>query len=111
MSFDQALVHHLQRCLMADAGLSWEDVQPDDDGDVCFIDEHDRLATVRIIVSGSVTWARVWVVAARGLKRSAKLMREVNELNLSLVGARAMLSPPGLLILAGEIALESVEAG
>jgi hypothetical protein len=111
VSYDQALVHHLQRMLMADLGQSWEDVQLDDDGDVCFRDAYHRPITVQIIDTLGTVWARVWVIAAFGIKRSAKLLREVNELNLSLFGARAEVTPWGWLIVSTEVALESVEPG
>jgi hypothetical protein len=47
--------------------------------------------------------------AGRSLEREP--LREVNELNLSLLGTRAMVTPGGWLILAGEVELESVEPG
>ena len=111
MSYDQALTHHMQRMLMADCGLSWADVQLDEDSEVCFRDEHDRIITVHVLERGPMVWLHVWVLAAMGLKPSATLLREVNELNLSLLGARAELTPWGYLVLSAEVALESLEPG
>lgn len=111
MSYDDALSHHFQRMLMADFGLSWEGVQPDSDGEICFLDTHDRLVSSVLLELESTTWARLWITAAAGLKRHAKLLREVNELNLSLRGARALLTEDGRLVLACEIVLSALEPG
>lgn len=111
MSYLDALQHHLQRMVMADFGLTWKDVRCDQDGDVCFLDDHGRVVTVRLRHLDSATWVRVFVHASQELKRSAKLLREVNELNHSLVGARALLTPERRLVLAAEVLAESLEPG
>lgn len=111
MSYTDSLEHHLQRMVMADFGLTWEAVQLDDDGEICFLDEHDRVVICGIVHAEDAYWARVWVTAANGLKRSAKLLREVNELNGSLVGCRALLTHDGRLVIAFESLLEALERG
>ena len=110
MSYDDAMEHHLQRMVMADFGLTWEGVQADSDGEICFLDTHDRLVSCLIVDLGT-PWARIYMTATAGLKRSAKLLREVNELNLSLQGCRALLTPDGRLVLAAETLLEALEPG
>ena len=110
MSYDDALVHHVQRMVMHDMGLDWADVQLDEDGEIWFRNHEDRGVCVRLLVQDGATWTRVYVEGARGLKRSAKLLCEVNELNLSLVGGRALLVG-GRLILAAETPVESLERG
>lgn len=110
MSYHDALLHHGQRMLMADCGLDWDSVQLDEDDEICFLDSHERMVTVRFVHDAGTTWLRVFVTAAHDLKRSAKLLREVNELNLSLVAARALLLGTRL-ILSAEVTLESLEAG
>lgn len=110
MSYDDALLHHVQRMVMADMGLDWESVQLDEDGEIWFRNLEERPVCVRLLVEDGTTWARLFVEGARDLKRSAKLLREVNELNLSLVGGRALLAG-SRLILAAEVPVESVEPG
>lgn len=58
-----------------------------------------------------VTWARVGTVAATGLKPMAKLLREINEINVVIRACRALLTDGGQLIVAAEIICESLEPG
>ena len=104
MAYMSAVWHHVQRSAMADLELDWDDVQPDEDGDIVTVDACIRLIECR-------GWVRVSRVAANGLRRSAKLLREVNDHNVSLCGARVLLTEGGLLIVAGEIRAESLEPG
>ena len=108
MSYDVALLHHGQRMLMADCGLDWDAVQLDEDDEICFLDTHERMVTVRFFTDAGTTWLRVFVNAAQDLKRSAKLLREVNELNVSLIACRALLLGSRLM-LSAEVTLESLE--
>ena len=104
MTYATALLHHVQRSAMADLDLTWAEVQPDEDDDIVTLDACIRLLEME-------GWVRVWRVAASGLRPSVKLLREVNDHNVSLRGARVLLTDNGLLIVAGEIRAESLEPG
>lgn len=93
-------------------GPGGSDVCPrpvDDDGDLC-IPYRGRTLWATLLVEDSATWARVWTVAATGLKRTAKLLREINEINVAIRACRALLDG-GQLIVAAEIICESLEPG
>lgn len=104
MTYATALWHHVQRSAMADLDLTWAEVQPDEDGDIVTVD-----VCIRLLVDEG--WVRVWRVAASGLRPTVKLLREVNDHNVSLRGARVLLTDGGTLIVAGELRAESLEPG
>ena len=105
-----AMEHHVQRMLMHDFELAYADVESDDDGDYAIPTESGTVFA-RLIFDADRVWVRLWTEAARGLRRSAKLLREVNEINQRHVGSRALLTDNGVLIVAAEVIAESVEKG
>ena len=108
----EILMHHLCRSLHRDleVPMSALALAVDDDGDLC-IPYHGRTLWATLLVEDSVTWARVWTVAATGLKRTAKLLREINEINVAIRACRALLTDGGQLIVAAEIICASLEPG
>jgi hypothetical protein len=105
------LLHHVQRMLMHDLDLSYAQVEVDDDGDVCLFFEDDLLVIARLVTHDGQEWVRLWSVAATGLRRNAKLLREVNEINSHLFAARVLLTDFGALIVSGELLAESLGKG
>lgn len=83
-------------------------MQPDSDGDygVC----HDGMLCWVRILGDTEPLVRVWAYAAVDVKRSAKLLTELNEINSTLRLIRCFWSD-GLVVVAGEMVLESVEPG
>jgi hypothetical protein len=105
------LEHHLQRMLMHDLELPYADVEADEDGDYPLLTESGALVYARLIYEADQVWVRLWTQAAHGLRRTAKLLREVNEINQRHVGSRVLLSDNGVLIVAAEVRADSVEPG
>lgn len=104
---DTALRAHVLRCLHRD--LCIERVRPDHDGDVSL-----PVGEVRVVLrllSGSPALVRVWAVAASGLPGTAKVLREVNDVNTGLSGSRCFLAPGGVLVVVGELEVVSIEPG
>jgi len=106
----ELLMHHLCRSLHRDLVVPMSALAVDDDGDLC-IPYQGRTLWATLLVEDSVTWARVWTVAATGLKPTAKLLREINEINVAIRACRALLTDGGQLIVAAEIICESLEPG
>jgi hypothetical protein len=111
MTYATALLHHLQRSLHRDVCISFADLAVDDQGDICV---PGVLAPVYVSLlsdgGSSGTWARVWTIAAEGLKPHVRLLREINEINSDLFGARVLLDG-GRLIVTAEVRAESIEPG
>ncbi len=107
LTYETALLHHVQRSLHRDLEIPMGALAPDQDGDIA-VSVEDVLCFVRLWRG---RWARVWVVAAEGLKPTVKVLREVNGWNRELIGARALLTDGGALIVSGELRAESLEAG
>lgn len=105
------LEHHLQRMLMHDLDLSYADVKADEDGDYPLRIENGVLIYARLIYDADQVWVRLWTQVAGGLRRTAKLLREVNEINQRHVGSRVLLTDEGVLIAAAEVRADSVEPG
>jgi hypothetical protein len=105
------LEHHLQRMLMHDLELSYADVEADDDGNYPLHTDSGVLIYARLIHAEDQVWVRLWAEAARGLRRTAKLLREVNEINQRHVGSRVLLTDHGSLVVAAEVRADSVEYG
>ncbi|MCW2607334.1 MAG: hypothetical protein JWO60_2027 [Frankiales bacterium] len=80
----------------------------DEDGDVRIVWE--TLAVYVRLLPGTPPLVRVWAPAASGLPGHAKVLRELNDVNAGLVGARSFLRG-GTLYVAGELEVESVEPG
>jgi hypothetical protein len=97
--------------LMHDLELSYADVEADEDGDYPLHTDSGVLVYARLIHAEDQVWVRLWAEAARGLRRTAKLLREVNEINQRHVGSRVLLADNGVLIVAAEVRADSVEPG
>lgn len=110
MNDHELLMHHLCRSVHRDLEVPMSALAVDDDGDLC-IPHRGRTLWAALLVEDSMTWARVWTVAATGLKRTAKLLREINEINVAIRACRALLTDGGQLIVAAEIICESLEPG
>lgn len=110
MNDHEILLHHLCRSLHRDLVVPMSALVVDDDGDMG-IPYRGRTLWATLLVEDSVTWARVWTVAAIGLKRTAKLLREINEINVAVRGCRVLLTDGGQLIVAAEVICESLEPG
>lgn len=77
MQIDDWLRSHVERCLQDVLHLAT--VEPDDDGEYPFCCE-TAAGWVRL-ETGDPTLIRVWAIAAEAVKRSPKLMYELNEIN------------------------------
>jgi hypothetical protein len=97
--------------LMHDLELSYADVEADDDGDYSLRTEGGVLVYARLIHDADQVWVRLWTQVAHGLRRTAKVLREVNEINQRHVGCRVLLTDDGTLIAAAEVRADSVEPG
>jgi hypothetical protein len=97
--------------LMHDLELSYAEVEADDDGDYPLHTDAGVLVYARLIHHADQVWVRLWTQAACGLRRTAKLLREVNEVNQRHVGTRVVLTDDGGLIAAAEVRADSVEPG
>jgi hypothetical protein len=96
---------------MHDLELSYADVQEDVDGDYGVFTDDGARVYARLIYDAEQVWVRLWTEAAHDLRPTAKLLREVNEINLHHVGSRVVLAPDGVLVVAAEVRAESVEPG
>ncbi len=110
MNYTVTLTHHLQRMLHFDVAIPMDALELDADDDIC-VPINGWTCWATLLVEESTTWARLWTIAARDLKRSAKLLREVNEINTGLRGCRVLLTDNGQLIVAAEVLAESIEPG
>ena len=103
----KAMHHHIQRSLQRDLGMPL--VEADDDGDYgSIVDGH--IVWVRPLLDETPPLVRAWTPAAHGVKRSAALLREINDVNMGLNQVRCFLVGKGVM-LSAEIELESVEPG
>ena len=107
MIYDQVLHHHVQRCLERDLGVPRCDA--DDDGDYGAIMD-GRVVWVRPMFDESPALVRVWAAALHGVKKSAALLTEINEINVGLTRIRCVLLGRNVTITA-EAELESIEPG
>ena len=105
----EALHNHLRRVAMADLELTYAQTEPDDDGDICLSNEITPVYA-RLIIGPPPT-VRLWAVAASGLKRSSRLLREVNEINAHQMHVKVVLSSDGQLAVASEVLAVSLEEG
>ncbi len=96
----------MERSLRCDLGIG--SMQPDDDGDYGIV--HDGMLTWTRIMAGDDPLVRVWARAAYDVKRTAKLLVELNDINSTLRLIRCFWHD-GAVIVAGEMVLESVEPG
>jgi hypothetical protein len=85
---------YVEKCV-ADV-LDRDDVEVDDDGDIEF-----RSGTARVwvsVVDCEPLLVSVFAQAALGVKASAALLREVNDLNLRAVSAKVMVNGGALVV-------------
>ena len=106
MSYDRALKHHVVRCLHRDLELAPGVVE--DQGDAvgfvmleqpCWVDLRNPAA------------ARVWTIAARDVKPSLQVLREVNAWNARVHRAKVWVDDDRDVIVAAEVRTESLEEG
>lgn len=83
-------------------------MEPDDDGDYGVV--HDGMLCWVRILGHTDPLVRAWAPAVYDVKRSAKLLAELNDINAGLRLLRCFWSH-GTVIVAGEMVLESVEEG
>ena len=102
----EVLGSHVVRSLRRDLGVRLG--APDDDGD--WLVPHGQVPVYARLLEGDPPLVRVWSPAAHGLPGTARVLREVNDVNAGLVGARALLRG-GTLLVAGELEVVSVEPG
>lgn len=103
---ETALRAHVLRSLRRD--LCTALLVPDDDGDVTL--PVGEVPVVVRLLTGSPAQVRVWSAAAFCLPSTVKVLREVNDVNVGLSGARCFLVD-GTLYVAGELEVVSVEPG
>lgn len=101
-----ALMNHVRRSLQRDLELTSSALPIDEDGDICF--ESGGVDCFATLVGD---FARVWAVAARGVKPTVKLLRELNAWNCSTIGARSFVTDGGAVIVCGEVLAASIEPG
>jgi hypothetical protein len=101
------LRHHVQRCLQRDLGITLHD--PDDNGDY-WVMVDDQPVWVRCLLEHTPALARVWAPAASGVKRSAAVLRELNELNAGLRRLCCILGG-GSVQVTSDLEIESIEPG
>ena len=82
---------------------------PDEDGDLT-VPVHEVSVVLRLL-PGRPALVRVWAVAAIGLLGTVKMLREVNDVNVGLSGARCFLARGGSLVVVGELEVVSIEPG
>lgn len=107
MSYDDALRHHVERSLRRDLDLGR--LVADEDGDYA-VACSDAVVFVRPQLCDDPPVVRVWTMSAEGLKHTAALLREINELNSGFTGVRCFLHS-GCVILSAEVEIESVLPG
>lgn len=98
---------HVLRSLRRD--LCTAPLLPDDRGDVTL--PVGEVPVVVRLVPGAPPLVQVSSAAAHGLPSTARVLREVNDVNAGLVGARAFLLQDGTLHVVGELEVVSVEGG
>lgn len=83
------ITSHVERLLAAE----WKQcrVVPDGEGDFCWT-HGTAIGWVSVIDAGDRFMVRVWAHAAYGLKPSAKLLRELNEIQMRSVSTSVCLS-------------------
>jgi hypothetical protein len=107
VTYTLALRHHVEKSLRRD--MKVQAVEADDDDDY------------GVACSGSIVWVRpmldheppllrVWTRAASGMKKSAALLREINDLNGGLEQVRCVLQGNNIAITA-EVEIESIQPG
>ena len=106
MTAPEVLRSHVLRSLRRDLDLRL--AAPDQDGDWCV--PHAPAPVYVRLLEDEPPLVRVWSAAAHGLPSTARVLREVNDVNAGLVGARTFLRG-GTLYVVGELEVESVEPG
>ena len=106
MTNPEVLRSHVVRSLRRDLDLRC--AAPDDDGD-WWVPGQEAPVYVRLL-DGEPPLVRVWSPGAHDLPGTARVLREVNDVNAGMVGARVFLRG-GTLVVAGELEVESVERG
>lgn len=106
-TYADALRHHVERSLRRDLALP--PVEPDGDGDYGAM-VGDMVVWTRPVLGDDPPLVRVWTPAARGVKKSAALLTEINDLNVGLDRVRCLLSN-GTVIISAEVEIEALDEG
>lgn len=96
---------HVKECLRE--AFELPSLKVDDDGDVPF---RHGTAIYYVTVRGDGKRVKVWAHAVRGVKRTAALLREVNEVNIGLELARVYLVHDRLAV-EGVLPVAALEPG
>lgn len=107
MTYADALTHHVQRCLRRDFDLPA--VEPDADGDYG-VAAGETVVWARPILDHDPPLLRLWAPATQRVKRTAALLREINDVNLGLQQMQCALYADVVLISA-EVEIELIEPG
>lgn len=107
MTYCLALRHHVERSLERD--LDVPTFGPDEDDDYGAV-VADLVVWIRPLLHHEPPLVRVWAPAVHGVKKSARLLAEVNDLNLGMRQIRCTLSGASVIV-AAEVEIESVTDG
>lgn len=107
MTYADALTHHVQRSLRRDFGLPA--IEADADGDFG-VAVGDTVVWARPILDHDPPLLRLWAPAAKRVRKSAALLREINDVNLGLQQMQCALYGDMVLISA-EVEIELIEPG
>lgn len=107
MSYCLALRHHVERSLERD--LDVPTFGPDDDDDYGAV-VADLMVWVRPLIHHDPPLVRVWTPAVHDVKKSARLLTELNDLNVGMSQTRCLLSGTSVMVVA-EVEIESLTDG
>ena len=108
MSWDLAMVHHIERRLQVELGMGL--VEPDEDGDYACLADEGPVVWVRPALAMDPPTLRVFCQAAREVKRSAALLTELNSWNNALPIVRVSWES-GVVRAFGDLTIMSIEPG
>jgi hypothetical protein len=109
MSWDDALRHHVERRLQVE--LEIPAPEPDEDGDYGWVEDNGGpVVWIRPGIGMEPMPVRVWSLAARGVKKTAALLTELNSWNIVLPGVRVVWED-GCVRVWGDRVIQSLEPG
>ena len=107
MSWNDALVHHVERCIERDFGITG--VEQDDDGDYGVMG-HGRPVWIRPLHGSEPPLVRLWSPAAYDVKPTVALLRELNDINADAQQLRVAIRHKSVVVSA-ELEMEALTAG